>query len=148
MTDGPGRLEDALAKLPIFRGVVWRGAGFELTTPFTLQAPLPTSKDARVASENFRAPSLHAIVSVSGREIGPLSRHPAEAEVALLPGCTLTPATGVHLVEGFSVQVVREVSPSGEIAPMVSDDDLALILEPARFAPRVDITSPGRFFVE
>ncbi|MFK5027023.1 hypothetical protein ACI39O_26905, partial [Klebsiella pneumoniae] len=82
MTDGPGRLEDARAKLPIFRGVGWRGAGFELTTPFTLQAPLPTSQDARVASENFRAPSLHAIVSVSGREIGPLSRHPAEAEVA------------------------------------------------------------------
>ena len=74
MTDGPGRLEDALAKLPIFRGVVWRGAGFELTTPFTLQAPLPTSKDARVASENFRAPSVHAISSVSGREVGQIGR--------------------------------------------------------------------------
>lgn len=148
MTDGLGSPEDALAKPPIFRGVVWRGAGFELTTPFTLQAPLPTSKDARVASENFRAPCVHAIVSVSGREIGPLSRHPAEAEVALLPGATLSPATGVHLVEGFPVQVVREVSPSGEIAPMVSDEDLASLLAAARAEHPANISSPGRFFVE
>lgn len=51
-------------------------------TPLTLDGPLPTSHDPRVASENFTAPCLHAIVSVTGREAGPLSRHPAEAEVA------------------------------------------------------------------
>jgi len=68
VVDGARRLEEALAKLPVFRGVVWRGAGFELTTPLTLPAPLPTSKDVRVASENLRAPILHAIISGSGRE--------------------------------------------------------------------------------
>lgn len=148
MVDGARRLEEALAKLPVFRGVVWRGAGFELTTPVTLHVPLPTSKDVRVASENFRAPVLHAIVSGSGREVGPLSRHPAEAEVALLPGTVLTPATGVHVIEGFRVQVVREVLPSGDSAPQVSDEDLAPLLMAARLASPVEITSPGRFFVD
>lgn len=148
MVDGARRLEEALAKLPVFRGVVWRGAGFELTTPLTLHVPLPTSKDVRVASENFRAPVLHAIISGSGREVGPLSRHPAEAEVALLPGTVLTPATGVHVIEGFRVQVVREVLPSGESALHVADEDLAPLLAVARSAPPVDITSPGRFFVD
>lgn len=148
MVDGAGRLEDALAKLPVFRGVVWRGAGFELTTPLTLHVPLPTSKDVRVASENFRAPILHAIISGSGREIGPLSRHPAEAEVALLPGTVLTPVTGVHVTEGFRVQVVKEVLPGGESALPGSDEDLASLLTVARAAPPVEITSPGRFFVD
>ena len=147
MVDGARRLEDALAKLPVFRGVVWRGAGFELTTPLTLHVPLPTSKDVRVASENFRAPVLHAIISGSGREVGPLSRHPAEAEVALLPGTVLTPATGVHVIEGFRVQVVSEVLPGGESALQVPDEDLAHSLVVASAAPPVGITSPGRFFV-
>jgi hypothetical protein len=65
---------------------------------------MPTSADPRVASENFTAERLAAIVTVSGRLIAPLSRHPDEQEIAILPG-TLLLAAGSVAVQGSSMML-------------------------------------------
>lgn len=81
----------AVSRLPIYRGHTWHAAGFELTTPFRSDAPIPTTRDVRVATENFRALGVHLILSSGGRDIGPLSAHPSDQEVMLLSGPDWSP---------------------------------------------------------
>jgi len=138
-------IPDILSKLPPYNGIVWNGATFELTTPITLYAPLPTSRNPRVASENFAAPYLYAIVSIAGRDVGPLSRNRAEEEVALLPGSVLSPATGIHPVGNHQVQVLIETIPDQPLPTLPGDDALAAILASADAAAPFTVTSPGRF---
>lgn len=137
---------DAVSRLPIYRGLTWRAAGFELTAPFTSDAPVPTTRDLRVATENFRATGVHLILSTAGRDIGPFSAHPSDQEVVLLPGARLVPATSFHDVGGLRVQVVIE-QPAPEIPlPTVpTDEDISEILRSARAETDVVVHAPGRF---
>ncbi|WP_029145565.1 hypothetical protein [Microbacterium luticocti] len=139
-------IPDILSKLPVYNGIVWNGATFEVTMPITLHAPLPTSRNPRVASENFAAPYLYAIVSIAGRDVGPLSRNRAEEEVALLPGSVLSPATGIHPVGKHQVQVLIETIPDRPLPTLPEDDALAAILASADAAAPFTVTSPGRFY--
>ena len=139
-------ITDILTKLPVHTGIVWNGAGFEVTTPITLHAPLPTSRNPRVASENFASPYLYAIVSIAGRDVGPLSRNRAEEEVALLPGSVLSPATGIHPVGNHQVQVLIETIPGKPVPTVPDDETLASILTAADAAAPLPVTSPGRFY--
>ena len=145
MSEPPSGIARIFSGVPEFRGIVWRGAAFQLWGPLQLTAPLPTSKDPRVASENFRSPYLHAIVACRGRDISALSGHPTEEEVVLLAGAVLTPVTAACRVEGHAVQVLREVGDHDDIiAP--SHADLAPVLARARTAVPVPVTSPHRFY--
>jgi hypothetical protein len=68
---------DARTQLPASPGNTYRGmSGPPATSAFTLSRVLPTSSDPRIATENFTAEGVVAIVSVTGRFIGPLSQHP------------------------------------------------------------------------
>lgn len=43
MTDQMEALVSALRQLPPFSGITWRAASFELTSPFTVDVPIPTT---------------------------------------------------------------------------------------------------------
>lgn len=80
-------LEQALLQLPATPAITYRGVGgVPSSHAITLSNVLPTSLSPRVASENFTAERLTAIVTITGRYIAPLSQHPDEQEMALLPG--------------------------------------------------------------
>ncbi|MGV9799586.1 hypothetical protein ACWDTP_16195 [Mycobacterium sp. NPDC003449] len=142
-------IADTLANLPAAPGITFRGmSGVPAPSAFTLATVLPTSMDPRVATENFTAERVVAIVTVTGRFIGPLSRHPDELEVALLPATLLVPVGSVA-VAGVENEVVL-LAETGT-APGLPEDlpDLesavkervreALLREP------VIVRSPGRF---
>ena len=112
---------------------------------------MPTSADPRVASENFTAPILAAIGTVSGRFIAPLSRHPSEQETALLPGTVLLPA-GKVAIPGLAKEVVllTEMTEMGTAAGLPKDPgELRQLVTnqvcSALTRPAVPIYSPGRF---
>ncbi|WP_157516741.1 hypothetical protein [Mycobacterium sp. MS1601] len=109
---------------------------------------LPSSLSPRVASENFHAERLAAIVAITGRYIAPLSKHPDEQEIALLPGTVLLPVGSVA-VDGLVNQVVLFAEP-GEApqlpaGPAELRDVVSQQVGAALRAPAVTIHSPGRF---
>ena len=146
MSDSGSSFLDAASRLPMFRGLTWRAAGFELTAPFSTDAPIPTTRDLRVATENFRAGGVHLILSTGGRDIGPFSAHPSDQEVVLLPGARLVPATSFHEVEGLRIQVVIEQPGPEEPIPAVpTDAAIGEIVRGAKAEDNVAVFSPGRY---
>jgi hypothetical protein len=142
-------LVETLSRLPASPGITYRGwAGPAPHNAMTVSAVMPTSADPRVASENFTAERLMAIVTVSGRLIAPLSRHPDEQEIAILPGTLLLNAGSV-MVPGLVNDVVLLAETgsapglpkdSAELRQVVSQQVTAALAK----LP-VTIHSPGRF---
>src|ERR1044072_6958549 len=98
----PNSVVDTISQLPATPSVVYRGmSGTPPANSFTVAALLPASADPRVATENFTSDRVAAIVTVTGRSIAALSRHPQEQEVAILPGTLLLPVGEVD-VPGLS----------------------------------------------
>jgi hypothetical protein len=88
-------------------------------------------------------------VTISGRFIAPLSRHPHEQEIAILPG-TLLLAVGSVAVPGLVNDVVLLAetgtapglpNDSAELRQVVTTQVMDALAKPA-----VAINSPGRFF--
>ena len=69
MSNEASSFVDAMSRVPVFQGIAWRAASFELTAPFTTDAPIPTSQDLRVATQNFRAVGAHLFLVPGGRDI-------------------------------------------------------------------------------
>jgi hypothetical protein len=139
---------DAILALPATPGVTYRGTSGAGMSAITLQAVLPTSADPRVASENFAADQLVAIVTITGRSIAQLARHPDEREIALLPGTILQPVGSVD-IDGLAKPVALLAEPGA--APGLPDSS-AELREVVRAAvvnalalPPAAIHSPGRF---
>jgi hypothetical protein len=146
MTDAARAFAETLSRLPVYRGFSWRAGAFELTMPFTSDAPIPTTRDLRVATENFRVPGVHLFLCTGARDIALFSARPAEQEVVLVPGARLVPASALHEVGGLRVQVVIEQPPQGEPVPAVpTDTEIEALVKTARAAADVQIASPGRF---
>jgi hypothetical protein len=145
MSDTPDGLEGVLEKLPPYQGLTWRGAEGALAGGVSLPAPLPTSRDVRVASGNFASPYLWAIVSSAGRDVSPLSADTSALEVALLPGSVITPASGTIEVDGVRVQIVLEVRDGVPVGPTPTEGELVSLIQAARTAEPATISQPGRF---
>ncbi|MUL81544.1 MULTISPECIES: SseB family protein [unclassified Mycolicibacterium] len=115
---------------------------------FTVSAVLPTSADPRIASENFTSDRVAAIVTITGRFIGPLSRHPDEREIAILPGTLLTPV-GEVTVAGLPSPVVLLAEPGHAPGLPVNQEELERVvveqITHALACPAAPIHSPGRF---
>jgi hypothetical protein len=145
----PDTLADAIAKLPATPGITYRGmSGPPPNASFAVPAVLPTSTDPRIASENFTAERVAAIVTVTGRSIAPLSRHPDELEVAILPGTLLVPAGSVT-VPGLPNPVVL-LAETGWVPglPENSEQLKQTVIDQITRAlgePPAPIHSPGRF---
>lgn len=138
-----------LAKLPAMQAITYRGmAGPKPNASFTLSGILPTSMDPRVASENFTAEWLAAIVSISGRLVAPFARYREEQEIAMLPG-TLLLLVGSVDVPGLTDRVVLLAEPGD--APGLPADKANLEeavrqqVSDALARPDVTINTPGRF---
>lgn len=142
-----------LEQLPPHEGVVFRGCEARSHERWpgrahVSEALLSTSRDPRVATENFTTDAVYAIVSSTGRAIEQFSAARHEREVVLLPGTVLTLVTRVR-VKDLGVTVVEEFDPAGEEAP---DVDLAAlqveigraILE-AELRDPVPASIPGKF---
>jgi hypothetical protein len=146
MTDAMAGFVAAISRLPAYVGMTWRAAGFELTGPFTSDVPLPTTRDLRVATENFRVGGAHLFLTTAGRDIAPLSAHPSDQEVVLLPGARLVPASAFHDVEGLRIQVILEQPAPGVAIPAApTDDEIGELVRAARTADDAAIHQPGRF---
>lgn len=142
-TDG---FVEAASQLPVYSGVVWRAADFELSVPFTTDAPIPASRDLRVATENLRARSVHLIVTTSARDISPMSAHPSDQEVVLLPGARLVPVSQRREIDGLLVQTIIEQPSAEQPLPTVpTDEEILDAVRAAKSAGAVIVSSPGRF---
>jgi len=142
-------LVETLSRLPASPGITYRGwSGPAPHSAMTVSAVMPTSADPRVASENFTSERLAAFVTVTGRLIAPMSRHPDEQEIAILPG-TLLLAVGTAAIPGLVNDVVL-LAETGS-APGLPKDSAELRhvvgqqVTDALAKPAFPIHSPGRF---
>lgn len=145
----PNPLIDAITRLPTTPGITYRGmSGPPPNGAFALSAVLPTSTDPRIASENFTAERVAAIVTVTGRSVAPLSRHPEELEIAILPGTLLVPA-GYVTIEELPNPVVLLAETGWALGLPENNQELkqAVVERVARALEEspVLIQSPGRF---
>ena len=145
----PADLIDTLSRLPATAAITYRGmSGPPATRAFTLTNMLPTSADPRVASENFTAERLAAIVTTTGRSIASLSRHPDELEIVILPGTLLLPAGSVT-VPGLPNPVVllAEKGWAPGLPESKADLERTVVDQVARSlaSAAVLIHSPGKF---
>lgn len=150
-----------LAKLPYTTGLTFRGMpadaepiyGTTITSLVTA-----TSKDPRVASDNFAVDRMYAIVARKARDVAPFAEHPDEGELVLLPGTVLVPVGQIRVDGmGATVQIVEEVDPGAgrqglsagtSALPETVDDLIDKVVRTvikARRAEPVELTSPGKF---
>lgn len=142
-------LVETLSRLPATPGITYRGwSGPAPHSAMTVSAVMPTSADPRVASENFTSERLAAIVTVSGRLIAPLSRHPDEQEIAILPD-TLLLSVGTVAIPGLVNDVVL-LAETGTAPGLPKDSAelrqvVAQQVTEALAKPAFPVHSPGRF---
>lgn len=108
---------DAVAKLPAFNGITFRGLAVGEPLPHAvgvLAGVVSSSRSARVATENFSAARLLVLLNRTGRSIAEFSEHPGEGEVVVRPG-TVWRALIELSVTGTDVPVLvlEELDPSG-----------------------------------
>ncbi|MGE0221257.1 hypothetical protein [Mycolicibacterium sp.] len=145
----PDSVIETISKLPATPSIVYRGmSGHPPTASFTVTALLPTSADPRVATENFTADRVAAIVSVTGRSIAALSRHPEEQETVILPATLLMPVGSVE-VAGLPEPVVLLAETGWAPGLPENKDELGRVVvahvAEALARPPVAVSSPGRF---
>lgn len=151
-TSGLERFLTAVEKLPPYEGVTFRGAAAVIETTTVAAGVMASSRDPRVASENFATPVLLALHHRTGRDISALAQHADEAEVVVLPGSVWRPITTV-VVEGTTVQAVEEL----DVARTGRQPDswgtttadvearVTRAVEVARARGPVPVHSPGKF---
>jgi len=145
----PDTLADRIAQLPPTPGITYRGmSGPPPNGAFAVSTVLPTSTDPRIASENFTSERIAAIVTITGRSIAQLSRHPDELEVAVLPGTLLIPAGSVTLSElSNPVVLLTETGWAPELPSNSQELKQAVVdrITRALSESPATIHSPGRF---
>jgi hypothetical protein len=124
------KLLTTLEQLPPHVGMVFRGCEARSHERWSGRAHvtdrlLSTSRDPRVATENFSTDAVYAVLSRTGRSIEPFSAARHEREVVLLPGTVLTLVTRVR-VKDLGVTIVEEFDPSAGQEPAF---DLAAVQE-------------------
>lgn len=146
MTQTPDfeKLLFTLEQLPPHLGLVFRGCGARSHErwpgrAYVTERLVSTSRDPRVATENFTTDAVYAVLSRTGRSIEPFSAARHEREVVLLPGTVLTLVTRVR-VKDLGVTIVEELDPAAEGEPEV--DLAALQVEIGRAVPEAELREP------
>lgn len=147
-------LLSGLAKMPPYAGITFRGIGdgatlgTEVATCVT-EGLVATSRDVRVASENFSTRGLYAVVGRAGRAIETVSQHPAEREVVFLPGAVFGHVTTVRdgdlpivLVEQLDLDRDPE-DPKQDLQETLAI--VATLVDAGRRGEPVQVTTPGKF---
>ena len=71
---------------------------------------VPTSRDPRVATDNFSTTGVYAVIGSRGRDIASISQHPQEQEVVFRPGSLFLPIESFD-VGDLEVAIVEEIDP-------------------------------------
>lgn len=145
----------ALEKLPAWRGVSYRGQaqgsvfGRDRNALVT-KLLTATSRDVRIATENFTSGGLNVVLGRTGRPIETLSLKPHEREVVFLPG-TLFLAVDRFRVGDLPITVVEQLNPElGQLDDaLASLDDIrrltAVRVLAGQQAEPTTIATPGKF---
>lgn len=146
------RFLSALEKLPAHTGIVFHGLPFipQLAPARWTRGVTATSKDPRIATENFSTPAIAAIVSRTGREISAFSAHPAEQEVVLPPEVVLLEVACTSLPDGRPVVIVEQLAehdPTSGLPPTLNDliTRVNEVLRSAQALEPAPVTTPGKF---
>lgn len=162
----PGQSEDeldrkvadllqAVGKLPPRRGISYRGRqqgdsfGHEGQVLVT-RLLTATSRDVRVATENFSSTGLYVVIGRTGRDIEQLSRHPDEQEVVFLPATMFLVVKSAR-VDDLPVTIVEQLNPEVDQLdePIATLDEIGRLtahrVNEGRSSAPVRIHSPGKF---
>ncbi len=155
MTDptdqGAWTLEE-LEKLPGFRGLTFRGVPLEAKLEAgTLETTVPTvtSRDPRIATENFTHPRVLAIATRTGRAVGN-----AEHEIVLAAGSALMPVAEIRIKEAeLVVRLVEELDRTGGtpdttgLPPTLEEffSEVSMRVLQAYRRDEIPVASPGKF---
>lgn len=153
--DRLARMLRGLEQAPRFRGVSFRGrtedAAFGPGSATMVSRLLTaTSRDLRVATENFATSRVYAIVGGAGRSIEAFSRYPQECEVVFLPATMFRPAEILH-ADGIEIIVVEQLAfdEADRPGPAWTPETVrALATDHVTHSRRIDpveVTSPGKF---
>lgn len=108
---------DAIAQLPDFNGITFRGlAAGEPVPPAVgvLAGVASASRSARVATENFTAARLLVLLNRTGKSIAEFSQHPGEGEVVVRPGTVWRALIEIDVTgTDTPVLVLEELDPTG-----------------------------------
>lgn len=143
-----------LEQLPPHEGVVFRGCEARSHERWQGRAHvtetlLSTSRDPRVATDNFSTEAVYAILSRAGRAIEQFSAARHEREVVFLPGTIFTLVTRVR-VKDLAVTVVEEFVPDAAAEPPVIDfavaqEEIGRAILEAELRDPVPPSIPGKF---
>lgn len=130
-TPDPAAMLATLEQLPPHEGIVFRGCEARSHERWSgrahvIESLLSTSRDPRVATENFGTEAVYAILSRTGRDIEQFSAARHEHEVVFLPGTIFTLVTRVR-VKDLGVTIVEEFVPDPGTEP--SPVDFAAVQE-------------------
>ncbi len=142
----------ALERLPTHTGIVFHGLPSipRLSPARWTRGVTATSKDPRIATENFSTAAVAAIVSRTGRDIGQFSAHPAEQEIVLPPEAVLLEVARTSLPDGRPVVIIEQLAEqdsSGSLPPTLEAlvDHVHQRLDSGLEAPEAPITTRGKF---
>jgi hypothetical protein len=151
MTDVAGLLS-ALSALPPTAGLFWHGAVVPpVSAAIEVRGLLAMSEDPRIATENFSTPVIFAVIAKRGRAVGPLSAHPHEKEVLLLPGTVLSTLQIMQEPGAATVVVMEELGESGaelDWLPATLEELGQFViarLSESVAGPAAEISAPGKF---
>lgn len=143
-----------LEQLPPHEGIVFRGCEARSHERWEGRAHvtdslLSTSRDPRVATENFSTEAVYAILSRAGRGIEQFSAARHEHEVVFLPGTILTLVTRVRFKD-LGVTIVEEFVPAPDADPQPVDlaaveEEIGRSLLQAELREPVPASIPGKF---
>lgn len=146
------RVLNQLQAVPPWSGISFRGmsehASFGTEVRSAVSAGLiATSRDPRVATENFTSNGLFAIVGTQGRGIESVSQFPHEKEVVFLPS-TVFAFVATATYEEMPIVIARQVD-LGSDKEQTAPDDLGrrvgAAIRAAKEGAAVPITSPDKY---
>lgn len=123
----PDRIEAflrTLEQLPPFAGITYRGCAADSHQAWgsrlvVSSGVVSTTRDPRVATENFTTPALYAVVSTTGRAIEAFSAAREQREVVFLPASQFFQVERVR-VGDLPITIVEQLEPGQEAGSHVA----------------------------
>lgn len=151
-----GTFLDALEKLPPTGGLTLRGltaAAGSVPPLGVLTGIVASTRDPRVATENFSVGTLLLLLGRTGRDLSAMSAHPSDAEVVHRPGAIWHRLPDLALPDvPLTVVALEELDPSGRypatdwpatLTELAARADA--LVQDALARPAVVVSRPGNF---
>jgi hypothetical protein len=146
--------EDAVARLVPEPSLSFRGglgnlsrSAFAPPARFRHHGELVTTRDVRLATNNFAEEDVLGVLGRTGRDTAPLSPDASTLEIVYLPEVTLEVVAQQRLADHLWLTVVR-VEDDEPAQPLDADEAVRRIgtaVVRARTLPAADLTDPTRY---